>query len=332
MIRRTINENAIINVIIELKGIKAEYPFLLKFDKEKSLGREFKDFTRLKNHRIDSIYYIYLSRNHKIIKELDKEEQLSKSGIKTKDTVIITDKKLEVNSEKKEIKLSGFDDSERNNAYIIYSEKSHYIKRRNIKNKPKAKLKKKYLLIFILIPNCLMIIIGWLLYYFIFYKNKKIYENSPLFEKDDLIVKINYLTDILYKYENNKILKMKGGQKNKESNTTKEQMFFADIFFIIRRHILENNNMTNIIKSWFSGYLGIFNMTFQNETNNIQLIYDKKLNKILNLDRNNFKNQNLRILKEDEKDLCFVKIDFYENGEILNISYPLNNFSMSYMQ
>ena len=273
------------------------------------------------------IIYIY----QKIIKELDKEEQLSKSGIKTKDTVIIIDKKLEVNSEEKEIKLSGFDDSERNNAYI-YSEKSHHLKRRNIKNKPKAKLKKKYLLIFILIPICLMIIIGWLLYYFIFYKKKKIYENSPLFEKDDLIVKINYLTDILYKYENNKILKMKGGQKNKEGNTTKEQMLFADIFFIIRRHILENNNMTNITKKWFSGYLGIFNMTLQNETNNIQLIYDKKLNKILNLDRNNFKNQNQRILKEDEIELCFVKIDFYENGEILNISYPLNNFSMSYMQ
>jgi hypothetical protein len=192
--------------------------------------------------------------------------------------VIITDKKLEVNSEEKEIKLSGFYDSERNNAYI-YSEKSHYLKRRNIKNKPKAKLKKKYLLIFILIPICLMIIIGWLLYYFIFYKKKKIYENSPLFEKDDLIVKINYLTDILYKYENNKILKMIGGQKNKEGNTTKEQLFYADIFFIIRKHIIENNNMTNITKKLFSGYLGIFNMTIQNETNNIQLIYDKKINK-----------------------------------------------------
>ena len=68
MIRRTINENAIINVIIELKGIKSEYPFLLKFDKEKSLGREFKDFTRLKNHRIDSFYYIYLSKDHKRVR------------------------------------------------------------------------------------------------------------------------------------------------------------------------------------------------------------------------------------------------------------------------
>jgi len=232
MIRRTINENVIINVIIELKGIKSEYPFLLKFDKEKSLGREFKDFTRLKNLRIDSIYYIYLSRNQKIIKELDKEELLSKSGIKTKDTVIITDKKLEVNSIEKKIQLSGFDDSERNNAYI-YPEKSYYIKRRNIKNKPKEKLNKKYLLILILIPICLMIIIGWLLYYFIFYKKKKISENSPPFEKEDLIVKINYLTDILYKYENNKILKMKGGQKNKEGNITKEQMLFADIYFLL---------------------------------------------------------------------------------------------------
>ena len=51
--------------------------------------------------------------------------------------------------------------------------------------------------------------------------------------------------------------------------------------------------MTNITKNLFSGNSGIFNMTVQNEINNIQLIYDKQLNKI-------FKN------------------DFYENGEILN--------------
>ena len=93
MLRRTINENAIINVIIELKGIKYEYLFNLKLDKEKSLEKEFRDFIRLKNHYINSIYYIYLSRNQNIIKELDKKEQISKSGIKTQDTVIITDKK-----------------------------------------------------------------------------------------------------------------------------------------------------------------------------------------------------------------------------------------------
>ena len=94
MQRRTINENAIINLIIEIKGIKYEYLYNLKLDKEKSLGKEFRDFIRLKNHSISSIYYIYLSRNQNIIKELDKKEQLSKSGIKNQDTVIITDKKI----------------------------------------------------------------------------------------------------------------------------------------------------------------------------------------------------------------------------------------------
>ena len=332
MLRRTINENAIINVNIELKGIKYEYLYNLKLDKEKSLGKEFRDFIRLKNHNINSIYYIYLSRNKNIIKELDKKEQLSKSGIKTQDTVIITDKKIKLNSEENAIKLSGFDNTTRSNEFI-YLDKSFYRKKRNIKNIPITKLKKKYWLILILISICLLIIIGWLLYYFILSKKKKkISENSPLFEKEDLIIKINYLTDILYKYENNKILKMIGGQKNKESNNTKkEQLFYADIFFIIRKHIIENNNMTNITKKLFSGYLGIFNMTIQNETNNIQLIYDKKINKILNLYKNkNYKTQNL--IEDEKENLCFVKIDFYENGEILNISYPLNKFSMSYMQ
>ena len=47
MLKRKINESAIINVIFDLKGFKYEYLFNLKLDKEKPLGKEFKDFSRL---------------------------------------------------------------------------------------------------------------------------------------------------------------------------------------------------------------------------------------------------------------------------------------------
>ena len=35
---------------------------------------------------------------------------------------------------------------------------------------------------------------------------------------------------------------------------------------------------------------------------------------------------------EERGNLCFTKIDFYENGEIISISYPINNFILSYME
>ena len=35
--------------------------------------------------------------------------------------------------------------------------------------------------------------------------------------------------------------------------------------------------------------------------------------------------------KDLNEDISFVKIDFYENGEIKNIYYPKKNFSLSNM-
>ena len=68
-------------------------------------------------------------------------------------------------------------------------------------------------------------------------------------------------------------------------------------------------------------------MTFRNETGDMLMIYDKKLNNML--DENN-KNANLSYIGENGN-LCFVKISFYKNGEIKNISYP-DNFSLSFME
>ena len=51
-----------------------------------------------------------------------------------------------------------------------------------------------------------------------------------------------------------------------------EQLLFADIFFIIRNHIIEINKDSNKSRDIFSGYLGIYNIIIQNETNVIQII------------------------------------------------------------
>ena len=35
---------------------------------------------------------------------------------------------------------------------------------------------------------------------------------------------------------------------------------------------------------------------------------------------------------EENDTSCFIKIEFYENGEIKNILYPFKNFSLDYYQ
>ena len=93
------------------------------------------------------------------------------------------------------------------------------------------KKKKKFIIISITICS-ILIIIGGIIYYLFRKKRKK---EADELENDDLIININYKTDILYKYENNNIFKMKGEDKFRENNSTKEMMKLADIFCIIRK-------------------------------------------------------------------------------------------------
>ena len=58
---------------------------------------------------------------------------------------------------------------------------------------------------------------------------------------------------------------------------------------------------------WFFWYFKFLNMTFRKETGHMIMIYDKKLNNILN--ENNIQNPNLSYIGENGN-LCFVKIDF----------------------
>ena len=77
----------------------------------------------------------------------------------------------------------------------------------------------------------------------------------------------------------------------------------------------EKNEINNKTKSWYKGFLGISNMAIKNETNDIQIIYDKNLNKIFNIMNNKkIKEPNLTYIG-DNGNLCFAKINFFENGE-----------------
>ena len=173
MLRRKINENAIINVIFDLKGFKYQYLFNLKLDKEKSLGKELKDFSRLKNHRIDNNYNLYLSRNEIVIKELDKNEKITQSEIKTGDTVIITDKKMKIVSKEEKIKFQELETIVQSEE-TIYREKASNKSKRNIKNKPISKYTKKFWIILFSISLVLILGVVGILYYFLNCINMKI--------------------------------------------------------------------------------------------------------------------------------------------------------------
>jgi hypothetical protein len=132
--------------------------------------------------------------------------------------------------------------------------------------------------------------------------------SPPIYRhEDNLIVNITYLKDILFLYENNRIYKMISNQKGKEENAETEQILNADIFFIIRNKITKFNITT---KNYYSGYLGILSMEFKNKTDQIHVIYDKRIDKIFNIKKNIGKKEpNLTYIGENGN-LCLAKIEF----------------------
>ena len=138
---------------------------------------------------------------------------------------------------------------------VIYSNRSLENKKRSIKNHPSRKFTKKFKIILISSVFLLCLVISGILCYFYLFKKPPSPSEIEL-ENDDLIININYITDILYIYENNKIFKMKGENKDKNNSVIKEQILFADVFFIIRNHIQEKNITANKTKNIYSGYLG----------------------------------------------------------------------------
>ena len=138
---------------------------------------------------------------------------------------------------------------------------------------------------------------------------------------------IKYEPNILFRYSNKKNITM--SVEGEELDTTQmEKMNYMtqliDFFLLIRNKNVENDNVALIKKNWYTGYLCILNMTLNNGTHDMMLIYDEKLYKYLSNGTSNvakLSEKDLGYLVESGK-LCFVKSDFYENGNIKNIYLP----------
>ena len=103
----------------------------------------------------------------------------------------------------------------------------------------------------------------------------------------------------------------------------KEVMDFA---LIIRDESQEIFEEESLIRNWFTGYITLLNLKVNNGTHDMNLNYNKDIKDMINgFDENkirNLNNDNDSILLNDENELFFVKIHFYENGEIKDIFYP----------
>ena len=186
----------------------------------------------------------------------------------------------------------------------------------------------------------------------LFLSKKKIGEEQEIkYLEEKLIVKLNYIPNNLLKFRSEKITNLEvntdgseDNDNNSNENNKKNMTQYTDFIFIIREKKDEKNKNNLSVKNIYTGYIGILNVTLNNGTNDMMVVYDEQLSKSIKKSKQN----NLRTIDEeintnyiDEKPdinyineknkLCFIKIEFYENGEIKNIFLP-EAFEVSNME
>ena len=240
---------------------------------------------------------------------------------------------FQINTEKKAI--NNKKDSLEKYIDDLFSKKKN---KRNIKQR-KANKEKKILIIFF---TAIFTIILALIFILIFtFKKKNIKENEKNYQEEKLIAKLNYIPNNLLKFRSEKIINLEvntddpvDNDNNMNKNNTKNMTQYTDFIFIIRGKKDEKDDNNLIVKNIYTGYIGIINITLNNGTNDMMVVYDEQLSKsIKNEKQNNLRNidekPNLNYVDEKNK-LCFIKIEFYENGEIKNIFLP-EDFEVSNM-
>ena len=138
-----------------------------------------------------------------------------------------------------------------------------------------------------------------------------------------------YPNNSIFLYKSNKTMsvELESELKNEtdESNMT-DVKEFMDFGLIVREESQEIFEEESLIRNWFTGYIILQNLIINNGTNDMYLNFNKELRNIIEgINDNNKRNLNEAndsVLLNDEKELCFVKIHFYENGEIKDIFYP----------
>jgi len=207
--------------------------------------------------------------------------------------------------------------------------------KRNIKNGKKKiindniiewkKKKKKFIIISAIVFLAIVGLIIGLCLGLLKKTNKN--KDDKNYQEEKLIVKMNYIPNNLLQFRSKKNIYLEANangseesDSNSNKNNKKNMTQYTDFIFIIREKKDEKDENSLIKKNLYTGYIGIINVTLNNGTNDMMVVYDDQLSKSIK----NEKQNNLRNIDEkpdisyvDEKNkLCFTKIESYENAEI----------------
>ena len=321
---------------------------LVKLNADENLENNFKVIQKKKkfgNHKY--IYEFHLLRNNtKIL--LDKNKKAKELDLKEGEQIIVSFKNS--NKDIQKANHSHNESSANINEEISSSTDSTV-------NNRSSSIKNKF--IWLIISVSILFIAAIILVLFFIFRNKKENNNKnnnnkiieeedeqtdkeiaiektetiPLiglnFQKEKLVVEKIYPPNRLFIFRGQQLTEMKiEGENITKDNSYHNFSKISDFIFITRSSYTEKNNETLTKKEWYVGYIAIFNLIIPNKTHDNHIIFDEEINELLNRDLIRFSHRE-QYYAFNESNFCFVKIEFYQNGEIRNIYLP-EGFLLNY--
>ena len=330
----------------KVKRNKNYYFYLLKNNQiEKELPQDIIVYKlNLKNYDEILISYnkinqtLNMNSNNSSKKDIDKKtiiSSISKNPILSTDRIAITNNLNKINNLQEEIHNQNI--SKKNNYNIKKKINLNNEKNFDINNDIKLKMEKTNIMksknyfkiiIFLFILSIVLvffiILSIFLIWFFHLKKNKNNYKAfKKQYHKQNLVISKNYPTNMLLRFSSIKDNKMEITENEEKKNNSIESFWqTTDFFFIVRESKIERNEEDLTESELYTGYIGFLNLTLHNKTNDMIFIYDETLNEILG-EKNlrNLEKQDLQYIG-GKGNFCFVKIEFYQNGNIKNYYLP----------
>ena len=335
-------------------------PYAIALYPTETLSSSLKNLRLKENFHLKRGYFFYLKKEDKILNKLDEDTKIVDLKLQENDEILISydaGLKISEKSENKKTKLNpknnincNLDPLDSEEKWEIEIKTQNYRKKKSkieltekivtekmvnekketenpiaLYNKNSKKEKKKYskcqILLFVLLIIFIISLISSVIYVIIKYrKKKKIPIDPPPYRKDDLVIKKNYPINMLLRYSNKKETEMQlEGEKVEKQNSNQSLGMASDFIFIVRDEKIEKDDQKLTENILYTGYIAFLNLTSFNKTYDWTIVYDKNLNDFLN--NNKLNNLDLKYINE-EGNFCFVKIEFYQNGNIKNYYIP----------
>ena len=165
-------------------------------------------------------------------------------------------------------------------------------------------------------------------------QNNKLKNSNKNYTKEKLISEKRpyYPNNTLFLY--NSIKEMNVAIEGISENLTDAENMtklreYMDFSLLIQEENEEIDEINEIKKIWYSGFISLYNITINDGTNDTTLLFNEEIYKYVDDKKSRIveeESESKKIIKQPEP--LFAKINFYENGEIKEISIP-NEFNIS---